>query len=88
MYVTSEQTSSERRISPSWTISHLKTRLEQITGIPPSSQRLLIYGTASTVAPVAIENVDEDNTDIGLYNLVPFGRIHVSMIILKVIFTH
>ncbi|KAK5070819.1 hypothetical protein LTR64_003793 [Lithohypha guttulata] len=31
---------SERRITPSWTLSELKTRLEPITGIPASSQFL------------------------------------------------
>jgi len=32
--------SAERRITPTWTISQLKSRLEPITGIPPSSQSL------------------------------------------------
>jgi tubulin-specific chaperone B len=32
--------SSERRITPSWTISQLKTKLEPITGIPSTSQSL------------------------------------------------
>ncbi|ETN44248.1 uncharacterized protein HMPREF1541_10799 [Cyphellophora europaea CBS 101466] len=32
--------SSERRVTPSWTISHLKTKLEPITGIPSTSQSL------------------------------------------------
>lgn len=31
---------SERRITPSWTISELKTKLEPITGIPASSQSI------------------------------------------------
>ena len=32
--------SVERRISPSWTIAQLKAKLEPVTGIPPSCQRL------------------------------------------------
>ncbi|KAJ9601992.1 hypothetical protein H2200_013551 [Cladophialophora chaetospira] len=32
--------SAERRITPSWTVSQLKTKLEPITGIPASSQSL------------------------------------------------
>ena len=32
--------SAERRISPSWSISQLKAKLEPVTGIPPSAQRL------------------------------------------------
>ncbi|KAK2787435.1 hypothetical protein FQN53_005172 [Emmonsiellopsis sp. PD_33] len=31
---------SERRITPTWTVSQLKGKLETMTGIPPSSQRL------------------------------------------------
>lgn len=41
--VTSDLTSSERRISPSLTLSQLKSKLETITGIPPSAQRLVLY---------------------------------------------
>lgn len=76
-YITSEQISSEKRISPSWTIDQLKCKLEPITGIPPSCQRLVIYGTASASTP---QPVDEENLDklIGEYNLVPYGRIHVK----------
>jgi tubulin-specific chaperone B len=32
--------SSERRITPSWTIEQLKSKLEPITGIPATSQSL------------------------------------------------
>ncbi|KAL2007149.1 hypothetical protein VTN00DRAFT_8587 [Thermoascus crustaceus] len=31
---------TERRITPTWTISQLKVKLETMTGIPPGSQRL------------------------------------------------
>jgi hypothetical protein len=36
--------SAERRISPSWTIRQLKAKLEPVTGIPPSAQRLRTRG--------------------------------------------
>jgi tubulin-folding cofactor B len=36
--------SAERRISPSWTISQLKAKLESVTGIPPGAQRLRTRG--------------------------------------------
>jgi hypothetical protein len=36
--------SAERRISPSWTISQLKAKLEPVTGIPQSAQRLRTRG--------------------------------------------
>lgn len=31
---------SERRITPTWTVSQLKAKLETMTGIPPSNQKL------------------------------------------------
>lgn len=31
---------TERRITPTWSISQLKTKLETMTGVPPGSQRL------------------------------------------------
>ena len=80
VFVTSDQTSSERRISPSWSISELKSRLETITGIPPSSQRLQIYisSTDTTAAPVEVNPKTEDSTFVGQFNLTAYGRIHVD----------
>jgi tubulin-specific chaperone B len=40
--------SSERRITPSWTVEQLKTKLEPITGIPASSQSLRTRGIDGT----------------------------------------
>ena len=52
LLVRSENASSERRVSPAWTLAQLRTKLEPITGIPPSSQcltlQLLPTGTGST----------------------------------------
>lgn len=31
---------TERRVTPSWTVFQLKSKLETMTGIPPGSQRL------------------------------------------------
>lgn len=36
--------SAERRITPSWTIGQLKAKLEPVTGIPPSAQKLRTKG--------------------------------------------
>ncbi|KAL1967250.1 hypothetical protein VTN77DRAFT_3296 [Rasamsonia byssochlamydoides] len=33
---------TERRVTPSWTVSQLKGKLETMTGIPPGSQKLLL----------------------------------------------
>lgn len=42
VFVDSDDTSSERRISPGWSIATLKQKLWPITGIPPASQTLSI----------------------------------------------
>lgn len=46
--VTSAHSSSERRINPTWTVARLKTRLEPVTGIPASSQRLTLFRSPRT----------------------------------------
>jgi tubulin-folding cofactor B len=38
---TTPSLATERRITPSWSISVLKAKLETMTGIPPGSQNLL-----------------------------------------------
>lgn len=81
IFVTSDQISSERRISPSWTISELKSKLETITGIPPANQQLQVYvsSTATSAAPISITpHTNEDTTTIGQFNLTSYGRIHVN----------
>ncbi|KAF2755107.1 hypothetical protein EJ05DRAFT_478914 [Pseudovirgaria hyperparasitica] len=70
MLVTSATTKSERRITPSWSIAQLKTRLEPITGIPASAQRLTIQG-----APV--EAVDEESVQLAAYPLQAYAEIYV-----------
>jgi tubulin-folding cofactor B len=83
LLVRSENSSSERRISPSWTIGQLKARLEPITGIPPLSQTLTLkFGTGQ---PVPIEAVDEENTQLAAFSLAPYAEIHVSRKFLSVI---
>lgn len=42
VFIDSGNTSSERRISPAWTVGTLKQKLWPITGIPPASQALSI----------------------------------------------
>lgn len=73
--VTSDEISSERRINPDWTISHLKARLELITGIPPKDQELLIYATPATREPVKAEN---ENHLVSYYGFINGGQIHVK----------
>ncbi|KAG0648075.1 Altered polarity 11 [Hyphodiscus hymeniophilus] len=74
LLVTSSNSSSERRITPSWTIGQLKARLEPVTGIPPLSQKLTLkFGS---VQAVPIEAADEENTQLAAFSLAPYAEIH------------
>lgn len=75
VYVTSDLTSSERRISPQWSVGHLKERLELITGIPPQSQELHYYPsqTSNTYQIIA----DDAATTVSSYGITSYSRIHV-----------
>ncbi|KAG9244589.1 CAP Gly-rich domain-containing protein [Calycina marina] len=76
LQVTSTNASSERRISPSWTIGQLKAKLEPMTGIPPLSQKLCLkHGSGQAVS---IEAFDEENTQLVSFPLAPYAEIHVT----------
>ncbi|KAB5582666.1 putative Alp11-like protein of tubulin-folding cofactor B [Coniochaeta sp. 2T2.1] len=75
LIVISDTVSSERRITPSWTIGQLKTKLEPITGVPPSCQRLSLKTPGSESIP--IESSDEDSTYLTNYPLSPYAELHV-----------
>ena len=76
LLITSPNSSSERRITPSWSIAHLKTRLEPITGIPASSQKLTLrVGTQDGTAIVAD---DEEKTQLSAFPLQAYAEINVS----------
>ncbi|KAK7417697.1 hypothetical protein QQZ08_011548, partial [Neonectria magnoliae] len=74
LLIISEFASSERRITPSWSISQLRTKLETVTGIPPSCQRLSLK-TAGAEA-ISIEAANEDDTHLSNYHLVPYAELH------------
>ncbi|EHL02370.1 putative Cell polarity protein alp11 [Glarea lozoyensis 74030] len=74
LLVSSENASTERRITPSWTIGQLKAKLEPVTGIPPLAQKLTLrHGNQSTV----IEASDEENTQLAKFPLAPYAEILV-----------
>ncbi len=75
LLVTSENSSSERRITPSWSISQLKSKLEPVTGIPPSCQRLKLKTSANET--VAIEAENEDVTLLSNFHLAPYAELQV-----------
>jgi hypothetical protein len=76
LQITSDNSSSERRITPSWTIGQLKAKLEPVTGIPPLSQKLTLRLGSQQSVP--LEAVDEENTQLGVFPLAPYAEIHVS----------
>ncbi|KAK7182890.1 cell polarity protein alp11 [Paraphaeosphaeria sporulosa] len=76
LQISSASSSSERRISPSWTIAHLKARLEPITGIPASCQQLTLR--VGSQDPIPIAAADEDAAQLAAYPLQPYAEIAVS----------
>lgn len=83
LIITSPASSSERRITPSWTIAHLKTKLEPVTGIPPSSQKLTLR-LPEPQQEIALDAQDEETTQIGSWPLVAYAEIHVCFIVILV----
>lgn len=79
--VNSENTASERRISPAWTISHFKGRLEPITGIPSSSQRLTLRQPGHPKPGIPIEAADEETTRLENWHLTPYAEIYVGVFV-------
>lgn len=75
--VISENSASERRITPSWSITTLKAKLEPITGVPPSAQKLSLNASGGSDA-IYVEAADEDNTRLSSFPLAPYAELHVS----------
>lgn len=71
---------SERRITPSWSIGQLKSKLEAVTGIPPLSQKITLNLGGGRSIP--IEAVDEESTQIGSFPLAHYAELHVSPLFL------
>ena len=76
LLIISTASSSERRITPSWTISHLKAKLEPITGIPPGAQKLTLRLPDQSEETV-IEAADEGSVEIGRWPLVAYAELKV-----------
>lgn len=77
LLITSDNSSSERRITPSWTIGQLKAKLEPVTGIPPLSQKLTLR--VANQQGVPIEAADEEHTQLIGFPLAPYAELHVSI---------
>ncbi|KAK5661513.1 hypothetical protein OQA88_11417 [Cercophora sp. LCS_1] len=76
LHVISEYSASERRITPAWTIAQLKTKMEPITGIPPSCQKIYLKTPANSHIPV--EAADEETTYMQSFPLVPYAELHIA----------
>jgi tubulin-folding cofactor B len=76
--ITSENSRGERRITPAWTIAQLKTRLEPITGIPASSQSLVLKLGGSQAA-VAVGAADEEAMQLHNFPLQPYAELSVGL---------
>lgn len=76
LLIRSENSASERRVSPAWTIAQLKARLEPITGVPAGCQRLSLK-VASQPA-MMIEAADEEATQVGAWPLQAYAELQVG----------
>ncbi|KAI9695541.1 MAG: hypothetical protein M1820_008554 [Bogoriella megaspora] len=75
LLVRSENSSSERRVSPSWSVAHFKTRLEPIIGVPAAFQRLSL---GSAVQEQTLEVADPDAVTVESWGLRPYTEIYVQ----------
>lgn len=76
LQISSDNSSSERRISPAWSISQFKARLEPITGVPASCQRLSLK--LASQRPLPIEAADEDATLLARWPLQAYAEVVVG----------
>ncbi|KAG7811534.1 hypothetical protein KL921_001800 [Ogataea angusta] len=76
VFVTSDLTSSERRICLSWTIEFFKSRLELITGVSTLDQKIWIYKSADAAEREEMTAVGSQT--LSAYNIRPHTRIHVD----------
>lgn len=61
---TSSAMPAERRVTPSWTVQQLKAKLETMTGISPSNQKLKLIAPGREA-----EWLDDDNRQVGDWRL-------------------
>ncbi|KAF3901996.1 hypothetical protein AA313_de0200371 [Arthrobotrys entomopaga] len=61
--VKSENAVTERRVTPTWSVSTLKMKLEPVTGIPPSAQKLS-YQLPEATNITSLEELDENTVSI------------------------
>lgn len=67
VFVVSPDTRSERRFDLHLTVEQLKTKLEHITGIPVSAQRITVQNSEEDSSVVA--TLSDDSRPLGFYGL-------------------
>ncbi|KAF9454449.1 hypothetical protein P691DRAFT_808593 [Macrolepiota fuliginosa MF-IS2] len=67
IFVVSPDTRSERRIEPYWTVQELKDKLEVITGIPSSNQRISLLESEGNQN--ALAQLSENSRELSEYGL-------------------
>lgn len=72
---------TERRITPTWTVEQVKSKLETMTGVPPGSQRLRVK-----VPGRPDQWADNDAQLIGDYGIVKGAEIEVGLFFLFFLF--
>lgn len=83
IYVTSDLTSSERRISPQWDLNYLKSKLELITGIKPQFQSIQYYPFPSSneyklIADASNYNEEQDKAiNVSQWQISSYTRLHI-----------
>lgn len=78
LLIRSENSASERRITPSWSIAQLKARLEPITGVPASCQSLTLK--IASQATQLIQAANEDATQLAAWPLQAYAEIYVGLL--------
>ncbi|KXN91104.1 Tubulin-folding cofactor B [Leucoagaricus sp. SymC.cos] len=67
IFVVSPDTRSERRIEPYWTVQLLKDKLEVITGVPASNQRILLLESENN--PTVLAQLSDNSRELSEYGL-------------------
>ncbi|KAI9013992.1 CAP Gly-rich domain-containing protein [Phycomyces nitens] len=70
---TSESIESERRFDKGLTLLDLKCKLEPITGIPASTQKIELFRGNNLIGPL-----DDDERMLGSYPVDDYMRLHIS----------
>ncbi|KAI5960694.1 hypothetical protein CANMA_003956 [Candida margitis] len=83
IFITSDLTSSERRVSPQWNLDYFKQKLELITGVEPKNQLLQYFPNKYSnefiqiSSPSYSQEKDQD-TNLNQLGLKEYSRIHVT----------